>query len=142
MHRITGNGGQDSLIEMSPTDSYNGELVNSARFVVKLRIRRGVLWPRSPPLFFCHLDKRRPWGGMQGGGGGITTWTENLGEPLSRQETEIHQGNSSMHKGEDTLRRYSCIVFSYEIEMMITGHVFCWDILPFFPVTFVIKIKS
>ncbi|XP_075883389.1 anoctamin-5 isoform X4 [Nelusetta ayraudi] len=26
MHRITGNGGQDSLIEMSPTDSYNEDL--------------------------------------------------------------------------------------------------------------------
>lgn len=28
MHRITGKGGEDSLIEMSPTDSYNGEWAN------------------------------------------------------------------------------------------------------------------
>lgn len=92
MHRITGNGGQDSLIEMSPTDSYNGELVNSARFVVKLRIRRGVSWPRSPPLFFfCHLDKRRPWGGMQGVGEGLLrglrTW-ENLFPDRKLKSTE------------------------------------------------------
>lgn len=44
-----------------------------------------------------------------------------------------------MHKDGDSLRCYSCIIFTFDIEIMIIKHVFCWGALLFFPVTFVIK---
>lgn len=97
MHRITGKGGEDSLIEMSPTDSYNGEWSN-------FPVLCPFLWPRSH--CFCHLNKYCP---MRK----ITTWKWKslklcsiLGELVYRYETENHQVNGCPPKGGGKLKLY------------------------------------